>query len=63
MPGAAAHSDVHADHRIDPAASPHTTPTHAAGAPGDHTGHAGTATTATTDTPGTTRRCSAGASG
>jgi P-type Cu2+ transporter len=41
MPGAAAHSDVHADHRSDPASSPHTTPTHAADAHGDHTGHVG----------------------
>jgi Cu2+-exporting ATPase len=41
MPGAAAHSDVHADHRIDPAASPHPTQAHAAGAYGDHTGHMG----------------------
>jgi P-type Cu2+ transporter len=41
MPGAAAHSQVHADHRVDPAASPHTTQTDAAGVHGDHTGHAG----------------------
>jgi Cu2+-exporting ATPase len=41
MPGAAAHSDVHADHRIDPAASPHPTQAHAAGAHGDHTGDMG----------------------
>ena len=52
MPGAAAHSEVHADHRVDPAASPHTTQTHAADAPwrphrprghghDGHDGHAG----------------------
>ena len=41
MPGAAPHSDVHADHRVDTAASPHANPTHAAGAHGHRTSHAG----------------------
>ena len=40
MPGAG-HSDVHADHRVDPAASPHTIQARAGAAHGDHTGHAG----------------------
>jgi P-type Cu2+ transporter len=41
MPAAAAHSDVHADHRMDHAASPHTTGAHDADPDGDHTAHAG----------------------
>jgi P-type Cu2+ transporter len=40
MPGAAAHSDVHAGHQVDPAASPHTTQARS-DAYGDHAGHAG----------------------
>ena len=40
MPGAAAHSDVHADHRVDPAAPPHAAQAHGA-AHGDHAGHTG----------------------
>jgi P-type Cu2+ transporter len=37
MPAAAAHSDVQANHRMDHAASPHTSQAH----DGDHTAHAG----------------------
>jgi P-type Cu2+ transporter len=37
---AAAHSDVHAGHRVDQVTSPHTTQSPAAGPHGDHTGHA-----------------------
>jgi P-type Cu2+ transporter len=41
MPAAAAHSDVHAGHRVDQVTSPHTNRPPAAGPHGDHTGHAG----------------------
>jgi P-type Cu2+ transporter len=41
MPGAPAHSDVHADHRAHPAMSQHGAQVHAGHAPADHPGHAG----------------------
>jgi P-type Cu2+ transporter len=41
MPGAPAHSDIHADHRVDPEASHRRAHAHAGGASADHGGHAG----------------------
>jgi P-type Cu2+ transporter len=41
MPGAPAHSDVHAQHRVDPEAAQHHEHAHAAVAHADHGGHGG----------------------
>jgi Cu2+-exporting ATPase len=41
MSGAPAHSDIHADHRVDHEASPHQAHAHAADAHADDAGHAG----------------------